>query len=83
MYFIELTDTYGGEANYCWVRRFKVKAKTQRGAVGKLARAYNAGWRKTWDDGETTRYNLKGAAVCCFVSCYNGESEIYSNVKEI
>ena len=24
IYDVELTDTYGGEANYCWVKRAKV-----------------------------------------------------------
>ncbi len=27
-YFIEMTDTFGGEANYCWVHRFIVSAST-------------------------------------------------------
>ena len=22
-YIIEVTDTFGGDANYCWVRRYK------------------------------------------------------------
>ena len=25
-YYIEMTDTFGGEANYCWVNRFIVRA---------------------------------------------------------
>jgi hypothetical protein len=31
-YKIEVTDTFGGEANYCWVSRYTVKAKSIRGA---------------------------------------------------
>ena len=26
MYFVEMTDTFGGEANYSWVNRFLVNA---------------------------------------------------------
>ena len=33
MYHIEVTDTFGGEANYCWVRRSTTKATTRRGVV--------------------------------------------------
>ena len=27
LYFIEVTDTFGGEANYSWVTRHVIKAK--------------------------------------------------------
>jgi hypothetical protein len=33
MYHIEVTDTFGGEANYCWVRRSTTNATTRRGIV--------------------------------------------------
>jgi hypothetical protein len=29
----EITDTFGGEANYCWVRRGAVRARSVRGAI--------------------------------------------------
>ncbi len=35
-YFIEETDTFGGEANYCWVNRFIVSASTPRGAMRRV-----------------------------------------------
>ncbi len=33
MYNIEVTDTYGGESNYSWVKRGTTKAKSRRGVV--------------------------------------------------
>lgn len=30
---IEYTDTFGGDANYSWVRRGTVKAKTEKGII--------------------------------------------------
>jgi len=30
MYDIEVTDTFGGEANYCWVKRGTTEGKTRR-----------------------------------------------------
>lgn len=33
IYFAEYTDTYGGEANYSWVRRAYVKANNMREAM--------------------------------------------------
>lgn len=35
-YFIEMTDTFGGDANYCWVNRFIVTASSHRGAMRKV-----------------------------------------------
>lgn len=33
LYFVEVTDIYGGEANYSWVTRHAIRAKSERGAV--------------------------------------------------
>jgi len=35
-YFVEMTDTFAGEANYCWVNRFIVSASTPRGAMRRV-----------------------------------------------
>ena len=35
-YYIEMTDTFGGEANYCWANRFIVSASSPRGAMRKV-----------------------------------------------
>lgn len=42
MYHIEVTDTFGGEANYCWVKRGTTRANTRRGLL-KAAKDL-AGW---------------------------------------
>ena len=42
-YKIEITDTFGGEANYSWVRRYEIAANTMKGAMQKLARQYEIG----------------------------------------
>ena len=60
---IEITDTFGGEANYCWVRRYVVEATTERGAINKIAREYGSGWRKSYDG----RYDMKNDCVCLFI----------------
>lgn len=84
-YHIEITDTFGGEANYSWKREYLTKAKSARGAITKLARMDGAGWRKDWGDSDTTtRYNLKDACVCAFVM-YLPESAVasFNGVKVI
>jgi hypothetical protein len=63
-WFVEVTDTFGGVANYCWVRRYLVHASTMRGAMGKVP---GYAWRKEYDTGDMARYNAQGAAVCAFI----------------
>lgn len=71
MFEWEVTDTFGGEANYCWVKRGT--AKTWLGAVracrkymglsGKYAQVENYG------DQMTIRPPRNGACIVGFVSC--------------
>jgi len=72
-FFIEITDTFGGEANYSWVTRHKVKASTARGAICKLARASGLHWRKTGDYGDSVRYDSASCATCAFVETWDEE----------
>ena len=67
-YQIEITDTYGGEANYSWVTRYTIAANSMHGAICKLARQYGSGWRLDFNTGDVARYNLKNAAICLFIN---------------
>lgn len=72
LFNIEITDTFGGEANYSWVKRYQVKASSFRGAITALAKQHGAGWKLDYNAGDMARYNLKGAAVCAFVEYAEG-----------
>lgn len=78
-YFIECTDTFGGMANYSWVRRYIVSAKTERGAMRKIA----SGWRKNYDG----CYLSKSGLTIYFVEWIDDEEEVEIksryNVEEI
>lgn len=70
-YAYEMTDTYGGEANYCWVKRGIVKARSWRGAVYAAKRA--VGWlprcpRVTMRCGDMVRIDARGAPICMFIT---------------
>ncbi len=84
-FFVEFTDTFGGEANYTWARRFKVKASTVLGAIRKASpeMGYNGLMRKEWDAGDETRYNVQGMAVCAFVLPWTDCYDKCLSVKEI
>jgi hypothetical protein len=65
---VEVTDTFGGEANYCWVRRMQVKASSLRGAISIVSRESGYSFRKDYDCGDMARYSARGACVCAFIA---------------
>ena len=83
-YHIEVTDTFSGEANYCWKKEFIVSANSSLGAINKLSKSQGKGWRKKWDSGDTIRYDMTGDCICAFVM-YVPESAIssFNGVKRI
>ncbi len=69
LYFIEVTDTFGGEANYFWVTRHVIKAKSERGAINALSRRSGISWHNVG-----FRYDSKSGATCAFVEEYDPEA---------
>jgi hypothetical protein len=68
-YNIEVTDTFGGEANYSWVHRFMVHAQTTRGAMRIISNLlpYAGGVRKDYSTGDMERWVWRKACVCAFI----------------
>lgn len=64
----EITDMYGGEANYSWVTRHDVEAKSFRGAVCKMSRESGLSWRKHADLGDTIQYLSESKATTMFIT---------------
>lgn len=62
-YFIEMTDTFGGEANYCWFNRFLVSASTPRGAMRRVCARTGDSVRSVGCD----RWDSIRDCVCYFV----------------
>lgn len=69
LFFIEVTDTFGGEANYSWVTRHIIRATTERGAVNKFSRLSGYEWRGAGCE----RYDSKSGATCFFLSDYDAD----------
>lgn len=74
IYFIEVTDTFGGEANYSWVTRHVIAASTMRGAISKFSRLSGISWRYEYgNENDVMRYNSKSGATCYFIQTYSDE----------
>jgi hypothetical protein len=69
LFFIECTDTFGGEANYSWVTRHIIRASTERGAVNKFSRLSGYEWRGVGCE----RYDSKSGSTCFFLSAYDAD----------
>lgn len=83
-FFVEITDTFGGEANYGWVIRYHVRAKTPRGAMRKIAQKVGGGWRLQFDDGDCARFDARHLCVCAFVSAWQPHhTEAFGNIPTI
>ena len=71
-YDIEMTDTFGGEANYCWVRRATIEAPATATSQMLVRRAKRAlgitGRHKICDFGDLIRLDLAGACICIFIT---------------
>lgn len=80
-YFIEITDTFGGEANYSWVTRHKVKAKSPRGAIIRINRHSGLGFRISGDYGDCKRYDSNSGATCAFVSDWEPEHSTFARIN--
>lgn len=70
-YEIEVTDTFQGEANYCWVKRGTTNAKSRRGKIEAAKRV--AGWQgwcrvKATDFGDMLRVEPVGTSGVCQVA---------------
>ena len=74
-FYVEVTDTFCGEANYSWVNRFVVSAKSELGAIRKIGKETGLSFRKDWDDGLCTRYDSKSGLTCAFVSYYDADCD--------
>ena len=85
IFYVEVTDTFAGEANYCWVHRFKVHANTARGAMRKVERRlpYAGGVHKDFDTGDMQRWDWNTAAVCAFVEGYEDQAEHMTHVESL
>ena len=69
IYFIEITDMFGGEANYSWATRHRILAKSELGAIQKLSRRSGLNWR---NDG--IKYLSASGATCAFLDDWDEES---------
>ena len=75
LFYIEVTDQYGGEANYSWTTRHVIKASTKRGAISKFSRLSGMRWKNEFSE----KYVSKSGATCYFIEEY--DAGIHGNCR--
>ena len=75
-YLVEMTDTFGGEANYSWVTRHTIEADSPKQAIRrfKFKEMVKHPQIVIYDDGDFMRVDLKGSNTC-IIATYEGETE--------
>ena len=78
LYFVEITETYGGYVNYSWVTRHCVTrqcvtASSTRGAMWKVSRDSGLSWHCVGGYGDAVRYDSKSGATCAFITEWDNE----------
>jgi hypothetical protein len=56
IYHIEITDLFGGDRNYCRVRRYRVRAKTMAGAMRVMSRYAGIRYKQDYSAGDMVHY---------------------------
>ena len=84
---IEVTDTFGGEANYCWVKRFTIPSIPQESKRATIRRAKKeAGLTgvkcDTLNIGDSWRLDIRGACIVCFVQWADPEYSFHPENAE-
>ena len=81
IFFVEMTDVFGGDANYSWCSRFKIKATTPRGAMRKLGRETGLYWKMVQNYDDCERWDSKSGATCAFI--YDFDATEHMNYRTI
>lgn len=69
LFYIEVTDVFGGEANYSWVTRHVVRGKSELGAANRFSRQSGMHWLRWNQD----MYRSKSGCTCFFITEYAEE----------
>ena len=85
-YYFHLTDTFGGELNYCWIKRYWVDAYSLHGALCIVSRELGYNFSLYCED----IYHVKGACIALLLeswetidyleNCYPDQLAQYKNV---
>lgn len=70
-FYTEFTDLFCGELNYSFLERYLVTAKSQLGAVQKLARYYGLNFRKYYDYDDKAIYHSKSQLTGFTIESYD------------
>lgn len=73
VYYFEYTDLFGGDLNYCWLRKYAIKASTLRGAVNILSKYLGGNFRFDGD-----KYKSLTSCTAYYDVTYGGNSEVWN-----
>lgn len=82
-YFVEMTDTFCGEANYSWVHRYKIRASTLLGVAQIMSRLTGLHWHLVDQYDEWARYDSESGLTCFFADTWEEDYHSHYNCDVI
>lgn len=77
-FYFEMTDTFGEDLNYCWLKKFEISAKSLHGALIKLSRETGLNFRF---DG--VNYKARNACIAAYELDYEIHPEWIKSAKKL
>lgn len=86
-YDIEVTDTFGGEANYSWVKRFTIPDRPRESTLALVRRAKKAAGLNgvkcdTSNYGDLWQLDVRGACIVAFITWVEPEHSFHPEDAE-
>jgi hypothetical protein len=82
-FFVEVTDTFGDEANYSWVTRHKITASSERGAMRKVGRYSGLSWHCVDKYSDSQRWDSESGATCAFIELFDESTHAHYTINTL
>ena len=82
-FYVYITDLYGGDLNYNYITRLKVKANTIRGAICKVSRATGLKFRHQYAEIYHSTTKLTGLVIESEISEVDYLEELYKGAETL
>ena len=73
LYYIEVTDTFCGDANYSWATHHVIKGKSMLGAIQRFSRLSGISWHSVGAE----RYDSKSGQTCFFIKDFDANYDLF------
>lgn len=82
-YYLEVTDLFGGEMNYCYLNKHVIDAKSRLGAIQRLSTMYGLNFRLDMDCGDYVTYHSTSQLTGVTIEEYDDSNSNHTETAEL